>query len=136
MSLFRKINAKATPEINTGFGTNASNYGGRFINKDGRANIEKTGIGFFEKISWFHTMLLMPRWKFFSVIFLFFVVINVVFATVYFLVGVDSLGQIPSVSAVKNFLEAFFFSTQTFTTVGYGRISPVGFIASTVAACE
>jgi len=136
MSLFRKINTQATPEINTGFGANASNYGGRFINKNGRANIEKTGIGFFEKISWFHTMLLLPRWKFFSVILLFFVVINLIFATVYFVIGVDSLGQIPSDSGIQNFLESFFFSTQTFTTVGYGRISPVGFTASSVAAAE
>jgi inward rectifier potassium channel len=30
----------------------------------------------------------------------------------------------------------FFFSTQTFTTVGYGRISPVGFLTSAVATFE
>jgi len=30
----------------------------------------------------------------------------------------------------------FFFSTQTFTTVGYGRISPLGFLTSFVATFE
>ncbi len=34
-------------EINTGFGINVSDYGGRYVNKDGYANIEKEGVGFF-----------------------------------------------------------------------------------------
>jgi hypothetical protein len=37
---------------------------------------------------------------------------------------------------LKNFAESFFFSTQTFTTVGYGRISPTGFLSSSVASFE
>ena len=136
MSLLRKINSTARSEINTGFGVNPSNYGGRFLNKNGRANIEKSGVGVLEKISWYHTMLLMPRWKFLSVIILFYVFINLLFAAVYFFIGVDSLGEIPSPSTLTNFAEAFFFSTQTFTTVGYGRISPIGFLSSTIASFE
>ena len=108
MAKIHKINTKAKPEINTGFGVNPSNYGGRFINKDGRANIEKNGISFLEKISWYHTMLLMPRWKFFMVIVLFYVSINLVFATIYFLVGVQSLGEIPSPSRLQILLKHFF----------------------------
>jgi inward rectifier potassium channel len=136
MARSHKINSRAKPEINTGFGINPSNYGGRFINKEGRANIEKRGIGFLEKISWYHTMLLLPRWKFFSIILLFYICINLLFALIYFLIGVESLGQIASASMLKNFAESFFFSTQTFTTVGYGRISPTGFLSSAVASLE
>ncbi len=136
MAWARKINAKVKPEINTGFGVNASNYGGRFLNKNGRANIEKNGLGFFERISWFHTMLIIPRWKLFTIILLFYISINLVFATIYFFIGVDALGEIPSPSQLTNFAEAFFFSTQTFTTVGYGRISPIGFLSSSIAALE
>ncbi len=136
MATFHKINSKAKPEINTGFGINSSSYGGRFINKDGRANIEKTGIGYLEKISWYHTMLILPRWKFLLVIFLFYICVNLLFGSIYFLIGVKSLGEIPSPSTLTNFAETFFFSTQTFTTVGYGRISPIGFLSSSVAAFE
>ncbi len=136
MARARKINTKLKPEINTGFGINPSSYGGRFVNKDGRPNIEKSGLGFFERISWYHTMLVMPRWKFFSLIVLFYVCINLLFATIYFIIGVDALGEIPSPSELTNFAESFFFSTQTFTTVGYGRISPIGFLSSSIAALE
>ncbi len=136
MAKIHKINSRAKAEINTGFGTNPSSYGGRFVNKDGRANIEKKGISFLEKISWYHTMLLMPRWKFFFVILLFYICINLFFATIYFVIGVKSLGEIPSPSTLTNFAESFFFSTQTFTTVGYGRISPIGFLSSSIAALE
>ncbi|MEO8412716.1 MAG: ion channel [Ginsengibacter sp.] len=136
MARLYKINSIAKPEINTGFGVNPSNYGGRFLNKDGRANIEKSGVGFLERISWYHTMLLMSRWKFFSIILLFYICINLLFAGIYLLIGVKNLGEIPSPSTLTNFAESFFFSTQTFTTVGYGRISPIGFLSSSVAAFE
>ena len=68
MSLIRKLNTKAKTEINTGFGVNSADYGGRFVNKSGRANIEKKGIPFLERISWYHTMLAVPRWKFLGIV--------------------------------------------------------------------
>jgi hypothetical protein len=136
MSKSHKINTKAMPEMNTGFGNNPSNYGGRFVNKDGKPNIEKSGLGFLERISLFHTMLVLPRWKFFLIILLFYIISNLVFAFIYLLVGIQTLGEIPSPSTLTNFGEAFFFSTQTFTTVGYGRISPIGFVSSSIAAFE
>ena len=70
MALFGKINSRAKTEINTGFGTNAADYGGRFVNKTGQPNLEKKGINFFERISWYHTMLTIPNWKFMLLIFL------------------------------------------------------------------
>lgn len=57
----RKVNPKATSEINTGFGVNSSDYGGRFLNKNGKPNIEKRGLGYLERISWYHVLLEMPR---------------------------------------------------------------------------
>lgn len=136
MALLRKLNSHAKPEINTGFGTNTSDYGGRFVNKEGKANIEKRGLGLLEKISWYHTMLALPRWKFFGVIFIFFITINLIFAVIYYLIGVDHLSGLSSTSRIEKFAEAFFFSCQTYTTVGYGRINPVGFISSAIAAVE
>ncbi len=40
------------------------------------------------------------------------------------------------VKGLELFGEVFFFSAQTFTTVGYGRINPMGFAASFTASME
>ena len=136
MALLKKINLKAKSEINTGFGVNTNDYGGRFVNKDGGVNIEKKGVSFLEQISWYHSLLAMPRWKFFSVIFLFFIVVNLCFAITYYIIGIQHLAGVVPKSEPKNFLEAFFFSCQTFSTVGYGRISPAGYLITSVAAFE
>lgn len=136
MAFLKKINAKAKAETNTGFGTNASSYGGRFVTKNGNANVRKTGIGLFESISWYHTMVNIPRWKFLLILVVFYFTMNCFFASLYYLIGVEHLKGVEMTTSIDKFGQAFFFSVQTFTTVGYGHISPDGFTTSTVAAVE
>ncbi len=135
MAILKRVrNLKS--EINTGFGTNSSSTGGRFINKDGRPNVIKKGVGLLERYSWYHTMLGMKAGMFLLLIFIIYISINLVFAGIYYMIGIHHLAGVHSGSPLKNFTEVFFFSAQTFTTVGYGRISPVGFAASAVSTFE
>lgn len=136
MKLRKNINSKAKSDANTGFGVNASSYGGRFVTKNGNANVKKSGVGFFEGISWYHTMVNIPRWKFFVIIIVFYFFVNFVFASVYYGIGVEHLNGVNAEKALDKFGQAFFFSVQTFTTVGYGHVSPTGFVTSLVAAVE
>jgi inward rectifier potassium channel len=136
MSLFKKINQQAKQEINTGFGINNAAYGGRFVNKNGLPNIERKGLSYLKRISGFHTLLQLSGIQFAGVILLYFVTVNLVFAGIYCWIGVDHLGGMEAVTPMDKFGEAYFFSAQTFTTVGYGRINPIGLLASAVASFE
>ena len=44
MALFQRLNSKLTPIINTGFGTNATVNGKRFLDKEGSARVKRLGL--------------------------------------------------------------------------------------------
>ena len=138
MSLHRnkKINPFSKLNNDTGFATNSQDRNGRFINKDGSYNLVKEGMSFRTRFSIFHNMLNLPLWKFITVIFLFFIAINLVFTIIYFFIGTEQLNGLTAGSNWKIFRGMFYFSTQTFTTVGYGHVNPVGDSANIVAAVE
>jgi inward rectifier potassium channel len=136
MASHKRINPFSRQNNDTGFGNKTAEAGGRFINKDGTYNLVKEGMSFFTRFSIFHDMLNLPRWKFIAAILLFYLGINVVFTGVYFWIGPPQLDGLPNGDNWKIFREIFYFSTQTFTTVGYGHVYPVGDAANLVSSIE
>ncbi len=136
MSLHKRNGPLSRINNDTGFGNNASSYGGRFINRDGTFNMRKEGISFLNRFSIYHTMLNLPRWKFSAVILCFYLITNLLYTCVYLLVGMHQLQGWIAATPWEKFKEAYFFSTETFTTVGYGRVNPIGDGANLVAAIE
>lgn len=132
----KKINPNLKKNNDTGFGSNPGSYGGRFINKDGSFNIRREGISFINRFSIYQKMLNLPRWKFIGIILFFYFAINVLFTIAYILVGCNQLQGIVASSDWGKYKEIFFFSAQTFTTVGYGRINPIYDEANIIAAIE
>jgi inward rectifier potassium channel len=131
----KSINPFSKVNNDTGFGTR-DNYGGRFINRDGSFNIRKEGQGFWQRFSIFHSMLNLPTWKFVVVILSFFLGINLLFTMIYLSFGADQFTGLISNNPWEEIKEIYFFSTQTFTTVGYGRVNPTGDGANFVASIE
>src|ERR1700761_847939 len=109
----QKIDPLLKTNNDTGFGTNAANYGGRFINRDGTFNLRKEGIPFLSRFSIYHTMLSMPRWKFVALLVLTYFTINLFYAIIYLIVGIDQLQGVVATTNWGKFKEAFFFSTET-----------------------
>ncbi len=106
----------------------------RFIGKDGRFNVVRRGIGL-RGFSLYHWLINMSWSRFFLFVTVSYLMVNVLFASVYLFIGVDKLTGFDEYS-FHPFTHCFFFSTQTLTTVGYGHISPLGPITSFIAAIE
>lgn len=133
-----KFNFSQKAEIhNTGFSEKAEAKDLRLIQKDGNINVVKLGTNFWESFSLYHYILEVSNLHFALLVIGFYSLMNLAFAFIYLLIGINHLhGLISDGSFWNNFEEAYFFSAQTLTTVGYGRISPVGFLANTIASLE
>lgn len=118
-----------------GFGRSAT--GSRSMNKDGTFNVERTGEPRFRHYEIYHSLITMSWTKFILLIFAAYAAVNFLFAGIYYLMGPEKLSMDAShMHEGEKFMEVFFFSSQTLTTLGYGRIAPVGPLASTISSIE
>jgi inward rectifier potassium channel len=118
------------PGIGTKFDKNVR----RIINADGSYNVIRKGSrrGFRDIFKY----LVEISWtKFFLILFSGYILLNLLFTFIYLIVGFENIAGIdPHEGPV--FFQAFFFSIQTFTTVGYGTLAPLGVATQSVAAVE
>jgi inward rectifier potassium channel len=107
----------------------------RVINPDGSFNVLRRGTNWRDVNPYLH--LVSISWtRFFAWVLLNYVLVNSLFAAVYFLLGPGALNGGMGNHASSRFLQCFFFSSQTLTTVGFGAISPANPAANFVAAFE
>ena len=107
----------------------------RAIDENGDFNVRRTGATLRD----FHLYLFLINvsWPVFALIVMAaFVAVNLIFASVYLAIGIDKLKAADQATTAAPFMYAFFFSTHTLTTVGYGNVYPSGVLANTIAALE
>jgi inward rectifier potassium channel len=108
----------------------------RLLNRDGSFNVERQGLSLWASLSLYHSLLTMPWWKFLSVVALSHLSTNIIFAIAYLLCGPDALENSVNANLGNGFVRAFFFSVETFATIGYGNIAPVGLAPNILMTIE
>ncbi|AMR33268.1 ion transporter [Mucilaginibacter sp. PAMC 26640] len=123
-------------ENDLGFGPQPVIKSQPLINKDGTVNVRRKGLSLFNTADNYHTLIKMSWGRFWVIVLSGYLFANLLFATIYVTIGRDSLEGGAGAEPFGRFLDAFFFSAQTISTVGYGHITPKGIVANSVAAVE
>jgi len=108
----------------------------RLLNRDGSFNVRREGLGFFQSLSAYHWLLGLTWPRFLAVLGGVFLTVNLLFGGAYYLCGPEALAGIAARDASGRFLGDFFFSVQTFATIGYGGIAPARTIANVLVVLE
>src|SRR6266571_1465365 len=92
----------------------------RLLNRDGTFNPRRAGLRFFASLSAFHYFLTISWTRFFIIVALGYLGANALFALLYMACGPTALVGVSAASLGGSFGRAFFFSVETFATIGYG----------------
>jgi inward rectifier potassium channel len=107
----------------------------RTINKDGSFNIRRRG--FARAAGSAYINLIQTTWtRFLGIVVIAYLLINGIFTGIYLSLGPGALHSSDRYVGIGPVAQAFFFSAQTLTTVGYGNLYPYGFAAHLVSSVE
>ena len=124
-----------TPPYDLGLGrVVAEESGERFLNKDGSFNVQRRGMGW-QSISLYGSLLTVSWSAFFLTLGGLYLALNAVFGLIYVWLGPGALSEEP-LSGMPRYLACFFFSVQTFGTIGYGHVYPLTTAANSVVTLE
>jgi len=87
-------------------------------------------------LSLYHWLLTISWPKFLGFITGSYIAVNAIFAVAFLLCGPGALQSSSGDFTGHSFYRAFFFSVDTFATIGYGNIIPIGIVANTLVTIE
>ncbi|HEY0461247.1 MAG TPA: ion channel [Pyrinomonadaceae bacterium] len=108
----------------------------RFLNRDGTFNVKRKGLRSTSFLNLYHFLLTMRWSRFLMLVLLLYFLSNVAFGALYAIIGDGGLVDTSEAPMQNIFLRGFFFSVQTFATIGYGTIHPVGIIPNLLVTVE
>jgi inward rectifier potassium channel len=107
----------------------------RLVNRDGTFNVRRNDLSPFHPYNFYHTVLSMPVPRLVAVMVAGYLVANVFFAALYWILGPDALAG-AAAKPLPRFADCLFFSVQTLATIGYGRLVPNTHAANILVAIE
>lgn len=107
----------------------------RLLNRDGSFNVRRNGLSFWASLSVYHYLLTISWTRFIAFLAAAYLTVNALFGVAYVLCGPQALVGAQD-HLDRPFLRAFFFSVQTFATIGYGGIAPAGLATNLVVTVE
>lgn len=120
-----------------GFGSRLSQQANsRMMNRDGTFNVDRDGMSIVKSMSMYHWLITISWTKFLTMMAAFYSVVNFLFAIGYFFAGNDALNGTESTTFNNHFWNCFFFSVETFATIGYGALNPRNFTANWLMTFE
>jgi inward rectifier potassium channel len=108
----------------------------RLLNRDGSFNVIREGLKFFASWSPYHYLLTVSWPRFLALVIAGYLALNALFGGVFFALGPEALSGVGGTGLATRFLQSFFFSVQTFATIGYGQMAPVGIVSNLVVTLE
>jgi inward rectifier potassium channel len=115
-----------------GFGNWRIKSDKKSVQSIGNSTIMRQGLKL-QDLSIYQYLKTMPTLHFVFFILISFTVINSIFALAYYTNGLEELYGMPDTKGFTGLLYAYFFSIQTFTSVGYGGIYPHGLMANFIS---
>ncbi len=120
-----------------GFGSRvASETRTRLMNPDGSFNVERRGLPRFASVSAYAFLHRIEWWQFYLLLAGVYLAVNLLFGGAYLLAGPDAVAGMNGGSPGERYLQSFFFSVQTMTTVGYGSLTPGNAAANALVTVE
>jgi len=104
----------------------------RLLNRDGSFNVARRGLRLASSLSLYHLLLTTSWTRFIGLLAGSYLALNGGFGVAFLLCGPEALVG----GAGSAFGRAFFFSVETFSTIGYGNVVPVGLAANLVVTLE
>src|SRR3984957_18150880 len=132
----RRTPEEQSRDRDLGFGSVVSRVGRRrLLNRDGSFNVGRSGMGILEALGPYQ-LLRAPWSAFLALVALLYLTLNLLFAIAFMACGPRALMGPGAEMLGGHFSQAFFFSIQTFATIGYGQIGPNGLAANMVVTVE
>ena len=117
-----------------GFGSLVANTAPqRLLNRDGSFNVRRKGLAWRHVISLYYLLLSLSWPRFLALFSLAYLALNGIFGLAYYAAGP---GTLQGTLADHRFLQAYFFSVETISTVGYGNIAPISPTAHVLVTLE